>query len=468
MAKNDVTVLTVEQGGCRILRQVRSGPTGSWSAALRRTHVATPLPAVGTADAAEETTAPDPLCAAFTKAVDETGGTAVLALPTSRILVKILRLPAAVRDELASVVTLQMAKHAPFSGEDMTVTGEIVFETDEEVTVLAAVLPHATVAQITPWLHDTGLRVERIDALMLGWWQAACATVAPATPPVRRAFLARVGNEWDLVVADGECPVLARGLGIIADAPTLTRELTLSLLNVEIETGAAALQEIIFFTNDVPEQTLTTAVREALGAPVRHQRPAQPDADLAALAVRDAADDPPTFNLLPETWRVRNTTRDVARRFWTGAIVFAVVWVLAAAVLFGAPAIIRERVKQVDRSLAANKAAFESVQNIRNRAVLVESYMDRSNSILEAMRVVAERMPTGVELTGLTYRREEGLRLSGEATDPNLVYRLKEALENTAPFGNCTLTGVSLSTDRRKHRFELVCALSKTEEEGTP
>ncbi len=419
-------------------------------------------------DAAAEAPPPDPLRDAFAKAAAETGGGAVLGLPTSRLFVKILRLPAAVRGDLASAVALQMAKHAPFSGEDMTVAGEVVFQTDEEATVFAAVLPHAAVAQITPWLHATGLRVERVDALMLGWWRAVCAAVSPAVPAARRVFLAGAASEWDLIVADGERPVLARGLGAVADPQALARELTLSLLNVEIETGPAPLQEVVFFTAEAPDRATAEAVREALGAAVRHERPPQADADLAGLAARAAADEALPFNLLPDSWRVRNAARDAARRFWTGAVVFAAAWVLAAAALFGAPAFVRQRVKAVDRALAANKAEFDTVQNVRKRAALIESYMDRSDSVLEALRVAAERMPTGVELTGLTYRREEGLRLAGEATDPALVYRLKDALENTDPFGACTLTGVSLAADRRKHRFELICPLKQAEEEGAP
>lgn len=468
MAKNEATVLTVEQGACRVLRLVRGGSAGEWSVPLRRAYAAvspgTDEEATTPAEENGETaTLYDPIGEAFTKAVADAGSTVTLGLPTSRLLVKILRLPVAVRDDLESAVALQMAKYAPFSGEDMTVSGEIVFETDEELTVLAAALPHTAVAAMAPRVQASGVRVERVDALLLGWWRAACAAVEPAVPAVRRVFLACVADEWDLVVADGERPLLARGLGTLPAPLAFVRELTLSLLNVEIEAGPVPLAEVVFFSGETPDPTVVAAVQEALGVSVRHERPHQPDADLYGLAERDAESVTP-FNLLPEVWRARNASRDSTKQFVVGAVVFAAVWVVLAVALFGAPALAQQRVKGVARALAANDAAFEAVQNVRNRATLIESYMDRSDSVLESMRVAAELMPRGVELTGLTYRREEGLRLTGEALDPALVYQFKEALENTAPFGTCTLTGVSLSGDRRKHRFELLCAFKRVEE----
>src|SRR5690606_16367424 len=144
MAKKDITVLTLEQGGRRLLRRDRNGAAGGWPTPLRRYFEAQPVSVNGEeGDAAQA--AGDPLAEAFAKAAAEAGGEAVLALPTSQLLVKVLRLPLAVREELADVLILQMAKHAPFSGDDMTVSGEIVSENDEELTVFAAALPHNAV-----------------------------------------------------------------------------------------------------------------------------------------------------------------------------------------------------------------------------------------------------------------------------------------------------------------------------------
>jgi hypothetical protein len=473
MAKNETTVLTVERGACRVLRLVRSGVAGVWSAAFRRTYAAPPPSAVAAvaadAVAKDETAAAavqDSDRIAFDQAVAATGGAVTLGLPASRLLVKILRLPAATRGDLESVVALQMAKYAPFSGDHLTVSGEVVAETEEELTVFAAVLPHAAVEQLDPWLQGAGLRVERVDALLLGWWRAACAVLADDPVPVRRVFLACVANEWDLLIADGKRPVLVRGLGALADPQALAIEITLSLLNAEVESGAAPVEEVVFFNTEPLDAALTEAIRQAVDVRVRHLPPPQPDADLHGLAVRDAEASPLLLNLLPALWRARNTAADSKKRFLRGAIMGTVLWLLLAGGLFGAPRLMQQRVADVKRALAANEATFQTVQNIRTRADLIESYTDRSDSILEAMRTVADRMPPGVELTMLVYKRRVEVKLTGETSDQALAYQFKDAIENNGPFGKCIVGSVNLIQSPGKqgrHKFEITATLKKAE-----
>lgn len=468
MAKNQTTVVTVERDGCRVLRLVRSGSAGAWSAALRRT-CAAPPPAADAAAGAEATDAapaPDPVRTAFDQAVALAGGAVALGLPASRLLVKILRLPAAARDDLASVVALQMAKYAPFSGDYVTVSGEVVAETEDELTVFAAVLPHAAVEQLDPWLAGARLRVERVDALLLGWWRAACATLPDDAAPVRRVFLACMADEWDLLIADGKRPVLVRGLGVSSEPQSLVLEITLSLLNAEVESGAAPLGEVLFFGKDPLDASLAGAIRQAVGVPVRHLPPPQPDADLHGLAVRDAGASPGMINLLPDLWRARTAAADSRKRFLRGALAVAALWLVLAGGLFGAPLLMRQRVADVKRALTANEATFQTVQNIRTRADLIESYTDRSDSILEAMRTVADRMPPGVELTMLVYKRRVEVKLTGETSDQALAYQFKDAIENNGPFGKCIVGSVNLIQSPGKqgrHKFEITATLKKAE-----
>jgi len=463
MAKSETTVVTIERDGCRVVRIVRNGSAGEWSVAARQAHAARPEPPEAGADPAQSAAAAaDAMRTAFARAAAVSGGAAVLGLPTSRLLIRILRLPAAARDDLESAVALQMAKVAPFSGDNMTVAGEIVFADEETLTVLAAALPHAMVEELDAWVRAARVRIERCDALLLGWWQAARAQVAAGGPPVRRVFLSCAAGEWDLLIADGERPVLARGLGAVADPNALAVELTLSLLNAEIEAGASPLGEAIVFADDPPDGAIGEAVSRSLGVPLRHERPQQPDADLHGLALRDAGAPPPPFNLLPDLWRARNAVCDSKRRFLTVATGLAALWLALAGALFGMPAAMRHRVRSVSEEIRATEALFQQVSNVRTRADLIESYTDRSASALEAMRVVAERMPVGVELTMLVYTKE-GVRLTGEAAEQPLAYAFKDAIENNPPFATCALSGVSLIPSQRNYRFEIQAAFKQEE-----
>ncbi len=469
MAKRETTVLTVERGACRVLRLVRSGAPGGWSAALRRRYAAPQVPpeAAERKEGAGEATRADPVRIAFDQAVAAASGRAVLGLPASRLLVKILRMPAAVREDLDDAIALQMAKVAPFTGSDMTVSGEVVAETGEELTVFAAVLPHAAVEHLDGWLRDSHLRVERVDALLLGWWRAAGAAIgANDATPQRRVFLACAADEWDLLVADGTRPILVRGLGAVADPQALILELTLSLLNAEVESGPLSLSEVVLCTPDPVDASLADAVRLALAVPIRHSPPMQADADLLGLALRDIGEPSARLNLLPDLWRARNAAGDAGKRFLRWAVALAALWLVVAGALFGGPIWMRQRVAAVEREQALNGADFQAVQNIRARAELIESYTDRSDSVLEVMRVAAEVMPDGVELRTVVYKRTESVKLSGEAADPTLVYRFKDAIEHNGPFGVCAVAGVSLVRDAAKpgrHRFEINATFKKVE-----
>jgi hypothetical protein len=126
----------------------------------------------------------------------------------------------------------------------------------------------------------------------------------------------------------------------------------------------------------------------------------------------------------------------------------------------------QRRVADVKRALAANEATFQTVQNIRMRADLIESYTDRSDSILEAMRTVADRMPAGVELTKLVYTRRVEVKLTGETSDQALAYQFKDAIENNGPFGKCIVGSVILIQSPGKqgrHKFEITATLKKAE-----
>ncbi len=377
----------------------------------------------------------------------------VLGLPTSRLLVKVLKLPVAAREDLAGVVALQMDKLSPFAGDELTVSSELLAETDTELTVLAAAVPSAVFTPMEAPLAAVGATVTRVDAALLGWWRALRdhADLKPADG--RRVLLVRSDNEWDLAIIDQGVPVFVRGLGAVAAPGDLAHELTLSLLNAEIEAGPVPLLEIVVVAPDQADD-VADVLRTASGVAVRQVAPEPVPRDAMGLAWR-AADGVAGLDLTPACWRERAASTVARRHFLAGLGVALAVWVVLAGVLFAGPEVWRHLGAWRGRQMAAIAEDYRGVANAKDRVKLIRAYMDRSNSLLESLRTVTSVQPQGVDLTSLNYRRQESVKLTGEALDPAQVYAFKDGLENNAPFGLCTLGAVSFDGGRRKHRFEM-------------
>jgi hypothetical protein len=91
------------------------------------------------------------------------------------------------------------------------------------------------------------------------------------------------------------------------------------------------------------------------------------------------------------------------------------------------------------------KPALE-IRRLRAKVREFTQYADRSNSALECLRVVAETLPRGTELTSFVYRKGNTLSLRGEAEAPDMVYAFIQAVEKTEHFPEVKSDGVSTRT----------------------
>ncbi|MDD4101954.1 MAG: hypothetical protein PHU80_04910, partial [Kiritimatiellae bacterium] len=120
MAKSEVIAIAVEKAG---LRGVRFAPRGrdGWTRVAGGFWPFEQPKAAEAEEAAESgelLEADRPMARTALTARSALGGRQiVLSLPLSRMLVRVLRLPVDIKDDLASAVELQMDKLSPFPGE---------------------------------------------------------------------------------------------------------------------------------------------------------------------------------------------------------------------------------------------------------------------------------------------------------------------------------------------------------------
>ncbi len=381
------------------------------------------------------------------------GGDLTLALRTSSVLLKVLRLPAAAKEALASAVELQMDRFSPFSGEEQTIAHEVLEEGAEELTVLAASVPTTlfeTWDAILKQLH-AALPV-RVDLAVLGaWHQLRTRHAELFGGAARKLLLVELDGEWNVMLVENGAPRFIRSLAPATEGDW-KRDLNLSLLSAEAEVGAGHVDEVVVFAGNAhgPSDSVLNEVCECT---VRRLNVKGIDDALEGAARRSL--EKKTLNLLPATWALARKEKAVHRQFVWGVGAAAILWVAIVLVLFGGPYVTGLMLKSREAASKALDPAYKVVYDLRERVRLINRYKDRSNSALDALYVVTKAMPEGLTLTQLNYQRLDGVKINGEASgDLNAVYALQNALQVTPPFRESKL-GAIVSSPNRASRFEI-------------
>ena len=463
MAKSDIIALLAEGG---VLRAVRFSPRGrdGWA---RTGGGVWPLEIPDQASEGEEeasagedgdapargeagvlAVSDTPMGRALTAARDELGcRKVVIALPLSKLVTKVLRVPMEMREDLLDAVTLQMDKLSPFPGEEQAVGCEVLSETEKDLWVLAAAMPSAVFNGISEVMRATKLQVVRTDVSILGWFRSLCGP-CKLTRPGRHALLMNPDGEWDLMVLDHGVPVLVRGLGVKDDTEALTRELMLSLMNAELEAGSAPLADIQIVTASAPSDEMVNQLQEAFQTTVSISR--LPGDDLGAEGIALRAGEGAAMDLTPQAWRDEIKEQAVRKRVLTGTGIAAAIWLLFMGTLLAGPIVYGKMTQHVRKKARTHAAAYKQVSDTRDRVNLILSYTDRQRSPLELLLQVADALPEGATLTSLTYKRTDGIKVSAESDQATMVYDFKDAITENPLFETVNLTGPSVSKGRNK------------------
>ena len=406
-------------------------------------------------------------------------GEAVLALPLSRLVVKMVRV--AEGEDPVAVATPVLAALSPFPDEPLTVSCETVSETEKGRIVLAAALPESAADDIADALDAAKVNVTRVDALALGelralWGQLrdaassrvrdgddSSATRQDAASPngygTRKLVLLKNVDCISLFVLDDDVPSAVRAITSDGD---LHREVMLSLLEAEDFAGGKPLSEIVV-SGDVDATGL-----EAF-APVRRIEGAGEEAVFAGIEARSA--DPAALDVLPDSWReVLEETRFKAKLKRFLAIAGGI-WALVMLVLFGVPVVFGLLTDHQRTLSREHSRQYKAVRETKEKVNLVRKYSDHSRGALEIMLAVSSCLPlpegaetSCIELNSWNFKREDGVRFSGEADSAQLVYNFKDALIDSGIFAQVNLQGPSAGKGNRQ-RFDIDCRFEAEEEE---
>ena len=439
------------------------------------------------------------------------GREAVLALPLNRLLVRLVRVPSGADPVETALPVLKAA--SPYPDEELTVSCEAVREDESGQVMIAAALPERSADDdLGEALDAAKLSVVRIDSLALGQLRGVWNALGESNQ--RRLVLLDSVDCLSLFVLDGDQPTAIRA---VTDRADLRREVTLTLLAAEDFGGPSPLTEIVVVESDVSDtgdsdksdtsdlrderpqgdsdKSDTSDLRDerrslvaqvpqvpqvkeilpsdfALLADFAPVRTVTVGADVALAGVAERAKEAATLNALPASWRELLEETRFKSKLVTFLSVAGGLWLLVMAVLFGVPMgyeFMTGREKEQSRQHARQ---YRAVKEMKEKVDVVRKYSDHARGALEIMKAVSDRLPEGVTLSSWSYRRDEGVRVTGETPVKDETYALKDTIEALTAgegeaaepiFGRVDLSGVTAA--KGGFRFTLDCLYEKEEEE---
>ncbi len=383
----------------------------------------------------------------------EFGKRVVVALPSERMLFRIMRLPSVEEGELRSMAQLQVDKLSPFAEEDTVWSYEALVSEDDSSLLLVAMASRQFIDRVGFVLDSAGLGHERLDSAPLGLIQVLRDSGSLGESGREVILFAGVEAAEILVFQDGK-PVAIRSIELPEDAAPeetgseLGREMAYTLLSLEVEHGVAAEQRIKAWVSERLDPSVVEAAGREIDIEISCASLKELPTVAEGVAVRENFVRRGLLDLTPGEWRQARIEKGFKKRvaYWTGGAV--VLWLALVGSGMG--------FLHVEKSdLAGLKAREEElsgqsrdVRQLRARVRLLRHYADKSHSALESFWEISRNLPSGVELRSFAYHKGEWLRITGEASQVDLIYEFKTRLDASNLFVESVLR--SVRRDRRR------------------
>lgn len=396
-------------------------------------------------------------------------GHVTVGLPSSQLLLRVLRLPSGDEEELAGMVELQVDKLSPFPVDLMVISHEVLAHYDDHSLVLVAAVKEQVVNELGALLAPAGIYPDRVDASVLGWWQLLL--MHEGAVPEEGRFL--------LVVADADCvevilvqdrhPIVFRCVPRSQDmtetqlAEELCHEVSYTLMSLELEHGSGTLAGCAVWSVPGKGDELAQALHKDFACPVAVRTLTDLPELSEGLVGRTLARSGRRLDLTPASWRAAEHSHAFKRRLGLLAAGLGACWLLGVAVLYGMVAYEQWELGHLRDTKAGWETPALAVRSMRRRVHMIEAYVDRSGSALECLRELVLHQPQDVELTQFSYRKGELVRITGQARTVNQVYQFKNALDGSELFVESTLNGPRLERRRNLQIFDMDLRLAKGE-----
>lgn len=393
-----------------------------------------------------------------------------LGLPSAQVMLRVVELPDADPEDLASMVELQVDKFVPFQVDRIESGWEVLRKNGSSLRVLVAAVLREHVEHLgQPFLlhHKTPTRV---DVEVLGWWQLLKDS-GEVQEVGRQAFLLLEPGGVELIISQEGEAVRLQNLGAISADPEeaatqIAEELVYTLTTLEAEWGGVIASRLHVWHWREEGDVLLSSLRASSDLEwVEHRFSDLPP--LSEGLARRLLEHPEGLNLRPEVWKAASATRRFRRRLITATVILLTLWVLGMASLWILSRVEGPRYASRLAEVTRLEESASVVSQMQKRLDALEQYADRTYSSLECLRESTLILPQGVELNRFSYEKEKGIKLEGEAPSADRVYDYVAALERSDLF---TEVNTGRINDRRRPngslfvRFDLEAMLPEGDE----
>lgn len=402
-------------------------------------------------------------------------GIVTVSLPSSQLLMRVMELPSADAGELRGMVELQVDQISPFPVDQMTVSYEVLHQTENSSRVLAVAAPRKVVDTLGELFKAENVYIRSLDAEILAWWSLL---IAHAQVPCdgRVVLVLEEHTEFSMIVVDDGVPVCFRSLELFhnfsdeAVMQEVAEEVRYTLLSLEAEYGHRETGSVLFWSKaEVPEK-LVRLLREACGAGVTlHDLGVLPPL-AEGLALRTAERRLHHVELVPREWIELQRKKQLMRIATAASIAVLSIW-LAVVMITGVVFSVREAAyRRIRREAAVYEEPARQAQAAREAMLALENYSDRSRSALECLREITTTLPGGVEITSFTYKKGDSVNLRGTSERAELIYDYFQKLGASGLFKGVKDQPVStrMIKDRRVSTFSITAELPKEQPEEQP
>lgn len=391
-------------------------------------------------------------------------GVVSLALPSDKVLLRVLDLPEVEDDELAGMVELQVDKFSPFPIDSLVVSHDILSRGDGTCKVLAAAAREQSVEDIVAASIDqSAIKISRIDLCVLGWMRLLRDEGKTRTEG-RQIILILDGFTPSIVVFENGVPIVFRALTDTTELDEDERineiisEVGYTLMTLELEHGGAVAKVIDVFSADTVVGELKDGLRGECSCEVNTWLLSSlpPLSEGIARRMADAAGR--RIDMTPVSWLLAAQAKKSKRKMIGVSVFLLSIWVLLVGGFFGYFKVEESRMASLQAERAKWAGPADEVGGMIKRIRLIEQYMDRSDSALECLREVTAMLPANsIILISFSYGKGEDLKISGEADSRTLVLEFNDSLNKSKIFTEVVPGEINIVGG--KHRFSFTLKL---------
>ncbi|NOU36012.1 MAG: pilus assembly protein PilM [Kiritimatiellaceae bacterium] len=402
-------------------------------------------------------------------------GVVTVSLPSSQLLMRILELPSTSAQELRSMVELQMDQISPFPVDQLTVSYEVLKQTENHSRVLAVAAQRKTVDTLGDLFKAQNVYIRSLDAEVLAWWSLLIA-YGQVPCQGRVVLILEEHTEFSMIVVDDGVPVCFRSLELFHDFTDETvmheivEEMHYTLLSLEAEYGhrdGCALE--VWSETKFPEQLINLLKEHCGGSVNLHELNSIPPVS-EGLALRTAERRLHHAELVPREWIELQRRNRLIKVGTIAAITVLSVWLAVITITGAVFSLQQASYNRVRKEAAKYEGPARAAQAAREEMLSLEKYADRSHSALECLREVSTALPDGVEIASFTYKKGEAVSLRGSSAQAESVYDFFQKLGASGIFSGVKDQPVSTRTvkDKRVSTFSITAELPKDGKAAKP